>query len=64
MKLRDARPGMAVVYIPWLGRREDGVVTSVAEQFVFVRFADQRPDAPGKACHPCDLELGPGEERR
>lgn len=57
LDIRDARVGMAVVYVPPQGSpREDGVVTFVSPTFVFVRFTDQHPDAPGKACWPRSLE--------
>lgn len=58
-KLSDFRVGDAVVYradgLRDDLRCEDGVVSSVGEQYVFVRFTGQHPDAPGKACRPQDL---------
>lgn len=56
MKPSDFKIGDAVVYAPHTGRREDGVVTSTNERFVFVRFTGMHPSAPGKACDPNDLE--------
>ncbi len=56
MNVRDIKPGMAVVYAPKHGKREDGVVTKVGDTWVHVRFAGQHPDADGKACLPWDLE--------
>lgn len=56
MTLRDAKPGMAVVYVPKHGPREDGVVTAVRGEYVFVKFPGQHPSALGKACLPWDLE--------
>ena len=52
MKLADVRVGDAVVYRAHDGRSEDGVVTSLNERYVFVRFTGMHPDAPGKACAP------------
>ena len=60
MNLTDARPGMRVRYIPGHahGDRghpdcEDGVVSSVNERFVFVRFHIMQEH--GAACHAEDL---------
>lgn len=37
---------------PLHGRCEDGVVSSIGTDYVFVRFTGQHPDADGKACAP------------
>lgn len=57
MKLADAKPGTPVVYVAKHGAREDGVITGVSGDYVFVRFAGQHPTAAGKACLPRDLEV-------
>ena len=36
--------------------REHGVVTSVTDSLVFVRYSDQRPGSPGKATRLEDLD--------
>lgn len=46
--------GEAVVYIPFQGRREQGVITSVGAYWVFVRYGDQ---ITPKATDPAMLEL-------
>lgn len=52
----DFKPGDGVVYradVPGAADRfEDGVVTSVNDRYVFVRFTNMHPAAPGKACLP------------
>jgi len=53
---RDFNVGDAVVYAHFDGKCEDGVVTFVNDHYVFVRFADMHPAAPGKACLPTTLE--------
>lgn len=59
MKLSDFKPGDHVCYrnnVPFgSGAMEDGMVTSVGEHYVFVRFVGMHPDANGKACRPEDL---------
>jgi len=50
----DFKVGDAVVYradgpLDYL-QCEDGVVTSVNEHYVFVRFTNMHPDANGKEC--------------
>lgn len=48
--------GRGVVYTPEHGGpSEDGAITSFNERFVFVRYQDQHPGAPGKATHHKDL---------
>lgn len=49
----DFTPGDAVVYVHHDGHREDGVVTSVGPELVFVRY---RGDDFSKATYPRDLE--------
>ena len=49
------RVGDDVVYRSHDGKLEDGIVTSISDRFVFVRFRDMYPTAPGKACDPRDL---------
>lgn len=46
--------GLGVVYTPRGGRIEDGIITSVNEHYVFVRYAG---DTGSKATRPEDLEL-------
>jgi hypothetical protein len=42
-------------------RREDGVITSFNDRFVFVRYKHQHPSANGQATHRSQLEwLTPG----
>lgn len=45
--------GAGVVYTPTM---EDGVITSVNEKYVFVRFRDSLSKW-GVACNPWDLEV-------
>ena len=40
-----------------VGPAEEGVITSVNDQYIFVRFDDQAEDAPGRACYPGTLDL-------
>ena len=48
--------GRGVVYYPpHGGRPEDGVITSVNDSYVFVRYRDQHPGAPGRATNYRDL---------
>lgn len=56
MTLDEAREHLddGVVYLPPGGRREDGVITSVNERYVFVRYDG---DTTSKATHPTDLVL-------
>lgn len=59
-KASDFVAGQPVLYRPRgmrpaSGPRHEGVVTSVGPRFVFVRFGDMHPAAPGKACDPRDL---------
>jgi len=44
--------GAGVVYTPTHGGREDGVITSVGDRYVFVRY---RGDQHSKATSPDDL---------
>jgi hypothetical protein len=46
--------GHGVVYQPFRGDPEDGVITGVSGTMVFVRY---RGDPAGKATHPADLTL-------
>lgn len=49
------RPGQSVIYTPPHdpnGGRESGIVTSVTDSFVFVRYGD---DTTPKATHPDNL---------
>lgn len=59
MKLSDFKVGDAVVYKPEGVQPglalEDGIVTSVNDHYVFVRFTGMHPAAPGRACRPEDL---------
>ena len=55
----DWQPGMRALYMPREARGnlahpcvEQGIVTSVTEQYVFVRFG---ADVHSKACNPHDL---------
>ena len=66
MNLDEARAGIGrgVVYTPrnldgrpLLHKREDGVITSVSDRFVFVRYAGQHPTAAGQATEPDRLEF-------
>lgn len=57
MKPSDFQPGDGVVFRSRVGPPEDGVVTSVNEHYVFVRFRSQHPGADGQACNPQDLCL-------
>lgn len=45
--------GAGVVYVPKFGKREDGVITSWNDTYIFVRF---RGSETPKACDPRDLE--------
>lgn len=56
MTLEEAREHVnaGVAYLPPGGRREDGVITSVNERFVFVRYDG---DTSAIATHPTDLVL-------
>lgn len=60
MNLTDARPGMRVRYVPGHAHGdithkdcEDGVVSSVNDRYVFVKFSQWQ--AGGSACDPYDL---------
>jgi hypothetical protein len=59
MTLDEARAniGAAVVYSAHPDRREDGTITSVNEQYVFVRYLG---DKHSKATMPEDLALNGG----
>lgn len=48
--------GRGVVYTPRFGPKEDGVITSFNDAYVFVRYKDQHPTAHGKATKREDLE--------
>lgn len=48
--------GKGVVYCPKYGEREDGVITSISDSFVFVRYKKQHPSANGQATKREDLE--------
>lgn len=50
--------GRSVVYRGHAGEREEGVITSVGERYVFVRYRSQHPSAPGQATDPDQLEWG------
>lgn len=54
MTLEEAqrRIGAPVVYTPGHGRREDGVIISVTDRYVFVRYSGS--ETP-KATRPSDL---------
>lgn len=39
------------------GKKDAGVITSVNDQYIFVRFDDQPEDAPGRACYPGTLDF-------
>lgn len=56
MTLDEARQhiGAGVVYDPGYGPKEDGVISSVGEQYVFVRY---KGDFFGKATEPARLTL-------
>jgi hypothetical protein len=56
MTLDDARAhvGDGVVYRPAHGAREQGVITSVNDAYVFVRYG---ADQGSKATRPADLQL-------
>ena len=56
MTLDEARAaiGRAVVYYPTVGKNEDGVITSVNDTFVFVRYGAAKQSA---ATRPEDLEF-------
>lgn len=56
MTLEEARKhiGSGVVYDPGHGAREDGVITSVGTEYVFVRYAG---DDHSKSTHPSQLSL-------
>lgn len=56
MTLDEAREkvGSGVVYSPGYGPKEDGVITSVNDRYVSVRYAG---DQISKATRPEDLEL-------
>ncbi len=48
--------GRGVIYTPYPGApSEDGVITSVTDKFVFVRYQDQHPSTGGKATRYEDL---------
>lgn len=49
----DFQPGEQVVYIPAFGPREDGIVTSVNERVVFVRY--KATQVNGTATYATDL---------
>jgi hypothetical protein len=59
MTLDEAREhvGAGVVYTPFFGPKEDGVITGVSRTSVFVRYARQHPGSNGQATAPEDLEL-------
>jgi len=46
------------------GPAEAGVITSVNDRFIFVRFDDQPEDAAGKACPPGTLDPAGQPETR
>ncbi len=48
--------GRGVVYTTYLGKGEDGAITSFSDQFVFVHYSDQHPSSFGKATRREDLE--------
>ena len=51
----EADIGRGVVYTPAHGPAEDGVITSINDSFVFVRYKKQHPSAPGQATSREDL---------
>lgn len=53
--LTEADVGRGVVYVPRFGPREDGVITSWNEEYVFVRYAGSLSER-GVATYPRDLE--------
>lgn len=63
MTLDEARAlvGCGVVYTPGHGPREDGVITSVTDRFVFVRYAG---DTTSKATAASDIEPLTGRGKR
>ena len=50
-----AHIGEPVIYRNVYGQAEQGVITSVGDRFVFVRYPGRAPH--GIATHPLDLEL-------
>jgi hypothetical protein len=50
--------GRSVVYRGHAGEREDGIITSINEHYVFVRYRNQHPSAPGQATRADQLEWG------
>ena len=54
--------GMEVVYHPKFGKREDGVITSLNDKFVFVRYQSQHPSADGQATKREDLTWLSGKD--
>lgn len=64
MTLDEARNhlGAHVIYkgffdIP--ASRSHGVITSVGDQYIYVRYDYQQPDANGQATYPNDLQIDP-----
>jgi hypothetical protein len=59
MRISRAREciGHRVLYARMFCRSETGVITSVTDDVVFVRFDAQHPDAPGQSVDPSDLFL-------
>lgn len=58
MKGEEIEVGMGVVYQPYGGRAEDGVVTEIKPSgMVMVRYSG---DQHAKATYPHDLRPGPG----
>jgi hypothetical protein len=60
MTIDEARKsiGRGVVYMPgkaW--GNEEGVITSVNDAWVFVRYRGQFPGSPGQATKPEDIEF-------
>jgi len=52
----EADIGRGVVYTPYSGAQaEDGVITSLNDEFVFVRYKGQHPGAGGQATRRQDL---------
>lgn len=53
----EADIGRGVIYTPYPGAKtEDGAITSVTDDYVFVRYQDQHPSAGGKATRYKDLQ--------
>lgn len=65
-EINDFRVGDKVIYIPSHAKGdlthkdcEKGIVTSLGEKFVFVRYEKQHPESNGKATDARDLIYDP-----